>query len=267
MLPTPFRRAALAAGIAFTAAACATDATDSTDASADPIDAPADGLVATPSADQPLFIRDRGNATVYVVHGIDGRDLGAAKDLPVDVAVNGACLLKGFTFKGIAGPLALPPGDYAIAISLANPAAPCGNAAVISATVPFGAGERASVVAHLTNGGAPTASKFENPVGFLFPAVAARHAANFSAVDLIASRGRFSRTFAGLTNGNQVAAHFLPGRVTFAIAPAGTSSAVFEATLPLQPFSTYLLYAVGTPANGTFDVIVQTISNRPGRGN
>jgi hypothetical protein len=260
----PFRRVALAAGIAFSVAACATD---STDAPVEPVEGSADELVAAPSADQPLFTRDRGNATIYVVHGIDGRDLGAARELPVDVSVNGACLLKGFTFKGIAGPLSLPPGDYAIAVGLANAATPCGNAAVIAATVPFAAGERASVVAHLANGGAPTASKFENPVSFIFPAVAARHAANFSAVDLIASRGRLSRTFSGLTNGNQVAAHFFPGRTTFAIAPAGTTTAVFEATLPLQPFTSYLLYAVGTPANGTFDVIVQTISNRPGRGN
>jgi hypothetical protein len=266
-MPMPFSRAALAAGIAFTVAACATDATDSTDTTAAPADAEADAIVAAPSADQPLFTRDRGNATVYVVHGIDGRDLGAAKELPVDVAVNGACLLNGFSFKSIAGPLSLTPGSYAIAISLANAAAPCSNPAVISATVPFAAGERASVVAHLSEGGAPTASKFENPVSYIFPAVAARHTANFSAVDLIASRGRLSRTFAGLTNGNQVAAHFFPGRVTLAIAPTGTTTTVFEATVPLQPFTAYLLYAVGTPANGTFDVIVQTIANRPGRGN
>ena len=38
-------------------------------------------------------------ANVNVVHGIDGRDLGLARALPVDIAVNGTCSLKGVKFK------------------------------------------------------------------------------------------------------------------------------------------------------------------------
>ena len=39
-----------------------------------------------------------GTATVYVLHGIPGEDLGLDPELPVDVSVNGACALPGFTF-------------------------------------------------------------------------------------------------------------------------------------------------------------------------
>lgn len=248
-------RAPIAAGLVALLAAC------SNESSTAPAAPAADGI-AVENATAPVFSRTGNGATVYVVHGIDGRDLGADQALPVDVSVNGACALTGFTFKTIAGPLALPAGDYAIAISLANPAAPCSNAPVIQATVPFADGERASVVAHLTEAGAPTASKFENPRPFIFPAVAARHTAAFSAVDLIVARGGRTKTFGGLTNGNQVAGFFFPGKTTFAIAPAGTTTKVFEAPVVLKPFTTYAFYAVGTPAKGTFDVIVQEIARK-----
>ena len=71
--------------------------------------------------------------TVYVVHGIPAADLGLDGDLPVDVSLNGACTLEGFTFGEIIGPVPLDAGSYDIAISLANADAPCGNAPVIEA--------------------------------------------------------------------------------------------------------------------------------------
>ncbi|MCK7482757.1 MAG: hypothetical protein M0C28_40785 [Candidatus Moduliflexus flocculans] len=46
-------------------------------------------------------------ARVTVVHGINGKDLGLAEALPVDVQVGSTCLLPGFTFRTIAGPVKL----------------------------------------------------------------------------------------------------------------------------------------------------------------
>lgn len=50
-------------------------------------------------------------AQVYVVHGIDGRDLGLDASLPVDVLIDGeSCVLPGFEFGSIVGPLPLEEG-------------------------------------------------------------------------------------------------------------------------------------------------------------
>jgi len=42
---------------------------------------------------------NKGMATAYVVHGINGKDLGLAEALPVDVQVGDACALTGFQFR------------------------------------------------------------------------------------------------------------------------------------------------------------------------
>jgi hypothetical protein len=203
-------------------------------------------------------------ATVYVGHGINGKDLGTAEALPVDVSVNGACTLEGFEFRAFAGPLRLNAGDYTIAVSLANPGTPCGNAPVIGpVTVTLNGDDNVTIFAHLTEGGAPTASVFVNEFGrFGRSQLAARHAANFSAVDVRVDADRRREIFVpGLTNGNQVSTSIRPGRHTVALEPAGTGTPVFETTLRLRPFKAYYAYAVGTPANGTFEVLLQTVRN------
>ena len=50
-----------------------------------------------------------------------------------------------------------------------------------------------------------------------------------------------------------------PGQHEVAIAIADTDTRAFEANLVLRPFTLYAAYAVGTPANGTFEVILQTL--------
>lgn len=52
------------------------------------------------------------DAELTVVHAIP--------KVPVDVYANGAKVLPGFTFTSVAGPLALPPGSYALAVRKAG---------------------------------------------------------------------------------------------------------------------------------------------------
>ncbi len=110
-------------------------------------------------------------ASFLIVHGIPGRDVAATLDplLPVDVQVAGKyCLASGLTFGSIAGPFDVPAGTYSVAVSLANPLAPCSNSAVISGNVTLTAGEYGAVVAALSTKGAPTAEVYPidvTPVG------------------------------------------------------------------------------------------------------
>jgi hypothetical protein len=136
-------------------------------------------------------------ASFVVVHGIPGRDVGSTLDplLPVDVLVAGKyCLLQGFTFGSIAGPYDIPAGTYTVAISLANPLAPCSNSAVISGSVTLSSGEFGAIVAALSTKGAPTAEVYPidvSAVGAGKQRFVAAHAADAPAVKVtIVSTGK-----------------------------------------------------------------------------
>lgn len=208
------------------------------------------------------------NASVYVIHGINGRDLGLpASSLPVDVSVNGGCALKGFTFGQIVGPLSLPAGTYAIAISLANASNPCSNAVVISANVPFTAGESSTVIAHLSAAGAPTASKFVNDLsnpGFLKGRVSVRHTAAAPAVDVKVNFGlRNIATIEDLTNGNKADASLFFSFYNASVFVANTDTRVLgPASFFSLPNRLTMIYAVGSASNGTLQLIRHTIRTR-----
>lgn len=213
------------------------------------------------------------DASVRVIHGIPGQDVGPSVDpaLPVDVLVNDAiCLLSGFTFGQISGPYTLPAGTYDVKISLANTLEPCSNAAVVAAPVPVEAGENATIIAHLDEAGMPTAAKFVNdvtPTGDGNGRLVAHHAAAAPTVDALVSFGfpRQVATVPGLSNGGQAAAELPAGTITVGIAPAGETRPIFIRTLRLQPGLTTVAYAVGSLANGTFTIIVESIGGLQGR--
>jgi hypothetical protein len=206
-----------------------------------------------------------GQTTVYVVHGINGTDLGADESLPVDVSVNGACALTGFRFREMVGPITLPAAATDIRVHLRDGAGPCGGTVAIDAAgVPLPANQNVSIVAHLTNGGAPTASVFVNELTRV-PVrtwVSPRHTANFGEVDILVNG---AVAFGGVPNGTQGTAALRPGLYTFAINIAGTDITAWQATTPIRPFRFYAFYAVGTPANGTFEVLTQVIPVPQGR--
>jgi hypothetical protein len=114
-------------------------------------------------------------ASVNVVHGIDGRDLSLARDLPVDIAVNGSCTLKGVTFTQSAL-VELTPATYNITVHVADGA--CRQSPVItqSVTIPNDQSDSFSLVASLSQAGTPQLAVFNNTKNFL-PRVAVRHLA------------------------------------------------------------------------------------------
>jgi hypothetical protein len=95
------------------------------------------------------------DASLYLVHGIPGRDVSATLNpqLPVDVFLNDSvCYLKGFTFGSSSGPLELPAGSYDVKISMANSLAPCTNPPVVESEVKLSAGSTTTAVAALSSG-------------------------------------------------------------------------------------------------------------------
>ena len=211
------------------------------------------------------------DASVRVVHGIPGLDVSPGVDpaLPVDVLVNDAiCLLSGFTFGSVAGPFTLPAGTYDVKVSLANTLEPCSNAAVIAAPVPVEAGENATIIAHLSESGSPTASKFVNdvtPSEQGFARVIAHHTAAAPAVDINVASGFPSSTITipNASNGAQAAAELRAGAINVGVSAAGMREVLFVRTARIRSDLTYVAYAVGSLANGTFDMIFVPIGGLP----
>lgn len=133
---------------ATTATAPTTEATTTTDAAE-----PVDEASLVPMADGPIEASEAG---IQVLHGVPGAE--------VDVYVNGEAIATGFKAGTIAGPIAMEPGDYEVALYSATDLPPADMAArsdeaLLTQMVPVG-GSAASVVAHLDADGSVTISPF-----------------------------------------------------------------------------------------------------------
>jgi hypothetical protein len=204
---------------------------------------------------------------VFVVHGIPGEDLDLDPELAVDVSVNGACALPNFTFGEIVGPLPFEQGAYDIAISLANEDLPCSNDPVIEAPgVEIMAGESYSIVAFLTEDGLPTAAVFVNDLSSTGRGKArliAHHTAAAPGVDIAVRRDGPDSPGLDITaffNGDQAAAEVRPGEWAVSIAPTGMEMPVFgPIVVELNPYTAYLVYAVGSVDTGSFTLLVEPV--------
>lgn len=185
-------------------------------------------------------------ASIYVIHGIPG-----ANGFPVDVSVNGACALPGFTFGQRVGPLSLPAGTYTIAVHAPSDGACGGPAAIGPVALTFADGDNKTIIAHLTEAGAPTASVFANdfsPTGRGSARIIAHHTAAAPAVDVVVARDYYGGgpriAVPGFANGDQIKAEIRPGDWTVTLELGGAP--VYGPTmLTLKPFTAYSIYAVG----------------------
>ncbi|MBN1417680.1 MAG: DUF4397 domain-containing protein [Planctomycetes bacterium] len=194
-----------------------------------------------------------GDGTVTVVHAVPG--------LTVDVYVNGALALPGFEPGTITDPLALPGGDYDIAIVPAggDPATPA-----ISGSATLQPGANVSIAAHLDADGNPTLSVFANDVSLIHPGqsrLVVRHAAAAPAVDISLYRWIWRvAKLENLANGQEIGSDVWSGTYWAKITPAGSDDPVIDPVkLRLSPHKAYIVYAYGTVGTESFGLLVQTI--------
>jgi hypothetical protein len=205
----------------------------------------------------PTIAPATGTGTVTVVHGVP--------DLVVDVYVNGEITLPGFEPKTVTEPLELPEGDYDIEIVPAGGSYP--DEAVITGSAFLPAGANASIVAHLAADGTPSLTTFVNDVSrisYVLSRVNVRHVAQAGAVDVRLFRRAFERwpvrTITDLSNPDEVQTAVLMGNFKATVAPARSKSPIFSTDYQyLKGGKSYIFYAIGNPANGSFDIITQVI--------
>ncbi len=189
---------------------------------------------------------------VIVVHGVP--------DLLVDVYVNGDLTLEDFAYGDVAGPLALPAGSYDLEVYAAD-ADPAVDDPALSGSTDLPAGAVATIAAYLEEGGSPTLGVFvENngPVAAGEARVTARHLADFGAVDILANGGP---VFEGVTNGQGGDADVPADTYNIQITAAGDAATVaFDADVPLAEGTNTIAYAIGSVADGNFQVATAAIS-------
>lgn len=188
---------------------------------------------------------------VIVVHGVP--------DLTVDIYVNGDLTLEDFNYGDVAGPLALPEGSYDLQVFAAD-ADPDVDAPALEGSTDLPAGAVATIAAYLQEGGTPTLGVFvenNSATDAGNARVTARHLADFGAVDVLANDGP---VFEGVTNGAGGDADVPADTYNIKITAAGDAATVaFDADVPLAEGTNTIAYAIGSVADGNFQVATAAI--------
>lgn len=211
----------------------------------------------------PSFAQTEDEAVLTVIHGVPG--------LPemVDIYADGNYLFS-FDFMDSEGPLPLPEGMYFLEVKLQGET-------VLSADAMLEAGKNYTAIAHLTYIDGEDAglklSLFENNVQVIDSRrsrLDIRHTADAPAVDIEllrdADSGKFFARRLSVANNDagmpqtlgesEVQVRF----TTAVLYPAGDLNPVFASpNLLLERETYYIIYAVGSLFDGSFDLIIQTI--------
>ncbi len=196
-----------------------------------------------------------GALEVRVLHGIPG--------VPVDVYVDGERAIDDFqpgdTTDDLSGVLA--PGSYEVTVFPADAPDGTGEPVIGPATLQVPESGNVSAVAHLTEAGEPTLTPFVNdtaPTAAGQGRVVVRHTAAAPTVDVLVDG---TPALTGITNPGEASAALPAGTVSAAVAATGTTEPVIgPADLTVTPGTATVVYAVGSLADGTLDLLVREVS-------
>jgi hypothetical protein len=191
-------------------------------------------------------------AALSVLHGVPG--------LTVDVYVDGKKTLDNFKPGALAGPLELKAGTYSVAIT-AGDAKDDSDPAIGPVDLSLKSGGNYTAVAHLDEGGDPTASLFRNDVSKTAAGegrLTVRHTAAAPAVDILAGG---DAVISDLGNPDEQVLELPAGTVSASVAAAGTTDPVIgPADVEVAEGSNTIVYAWGSLEDENLKVAVQTTS-------
>jgi hypothetical protein len=207
-------------------------------------------LAATASVTTPAHAAT--DAKLSVLHAVPG--------LTVDVYVDGKRTLDNFTPGTLAGPLNLPAGTYEVAIT-AGDADDDSKPAIGPIDLKLASGGNYTAVAHLEEGGDPTATLFKNDVSKTEAGegrLTVRHTAAAPAVDVLAGG---DAVVSDLSNPNEEVLDLAAGTVSASVAAAGTTDPVIgPADVNVAEGKNTIVYAWGSLEDDNLKLAVQTIS-------
>lgn len=208
------------------------------------------------------------DASVYLVHGIPGRDEGVTLNpqLPVDVFINDSvCYLKGFDFQSSSGPLSLPAGEYDIKISMANSLAPCTNPPIAESTLKVGAGTTVTEAIALNASGSPALETFTDNLSTVKTGntrFTLANAADADTLEVTAAqelvKNPIKKTFA-IKAGAQAIVDLPTGLYNVQATGSGGSTPLVSATVAADSQAADLLYFVGSASSGSLSLVTRII--------
>jgi len=204
------------------------------------------------------------DASLYVVHGIPGRDVAATLNpsLPVDVLLNDdVCYFKGLIFGSSSGPLTLPAGNYDIKISSANSLAPCTNPVLAETSAVLSPGSATTVVAALNANGAPALLSLNdnlNPVKAGYARFTFAHAADANTLQITLTQELVKnpkpRTFT-INSGQEVIVDLPVGTYSLQATVSGGTTPFLSETVFASNQSVEWMYFVGAASNSSLSVV------------
>ncbi len=191
-------------------------------------------------------------AKLSVLHGVPG--------LTVDVYVDGKLTINNFKPGTLAGPLSLDAGTYSVAITAAD-ADDDSDPAIGPVDLKLKGGGNYTAVAHLDEGGDPTATLFTNDTSSMdagMGRLTVRHTAAAPAVDVLAGG---DAVIEDLKNPKEKSLDLDAGTVRASVAAAGTTDPVIgPAPVTISDGTLTIVYAWGSLEDDNLKLAVQTIS-------
>ncbi|MET1005180.1 MAG: DUF4397 domain-containing protein, partial [Propionibacteriaceae bacterium] len=186
--------------------------------------------------------------------------LHAVPGLTVDVYVDGKLTLDDFKPGTLAGPLDLKAGTYEVAITAAD-AKDDSKPAIGPVDLELSNGGNYTAVAHLEEGGDPTATLFENDISKTAAGegrLTVRHTAAAPAVDVLAGG---DAVISDLSNPDEKVLDLAAGTISASVAAAGTTKPVIgPADVKVAEGKNTIVYAWGSLEDDNLKLAIQTIS-------
>lgn len=207
-------------------------------------------LAGTAFMSTPAHAADTAKLSVF--HGVPG--------LTVDVYVNGKRTLNDFKPGMMAGPLDLAAGTYTVAITKGD-AKDDSDPAIGPVKLKLAAGGNYTAVAHLEEGGDPTATLYRNDISKTAAGqgrLTVRHVAAAPAVDV---RAGGSAVVSDLANPDEKVLDLAAGTVSASVTATGKTKALIgPADVAVKDGVNTIVYAWGSAKDDNLDLAVQTIS-------
>jgi len=207
-----------------------------------------------------LVIAGAASTPAHAADGVKLSVLHAVPSLTVDVYVDGKLTLNNFKPGTLAGPLDLKAGSYEVAITAAD-AKDDSDPAIGPVDLDLSDGGNYTVVAHLEEGGDPTATLFDNDISKTAAGegrLTVRHTAAAPAVDVLAGG---DAVISDLSNPDEKVLDLEAGTISASVAAAGTTKPVIgPADVMVGEGKNTIVYAWGSLEDDNLKLAVQSIS-------
>jgi hypothetical protein len=170
----------------------------------------------------------------------------------MSVAIDGATKVRDAEVGAVLGPYSLPAGPHEVVFTGAT-------GGPMSTTIEVQASSSSDVVLHLpaARGGDPVVNTYETPLSPIGPGkarVLVAHTATVAPADVVVDG---ATVFTNIANGEYADADVPAGQHTASLVPTGTTGdpILGPLTVDLAAGTATMIYAVGSPTNGSMDVI------------